>query len=276
MSTKEGELNGELQPTFETVHVEASGSIGYLTLSRPEKLNPLSTRTLRELAGAVRWFDDQRSVKVVIVSGSGRAFCAGADLSGFGDPASNDGLEPRDAAETGWLMARAFEQMRAVTIAAIWGPCVGGGLVLAAVCDFRLAAEDTYFSIPEVDLGIPLAWGGIPRLVRELGPAMTRELVMTGRPFSAGEAKTLGFLNRVLAADEVMQEAERLAHHLAEKSAHALHATKRHINAAMEAMVPSGSSWADADGLVAAMADPESRASAARYLEQIRRPAEPR
>ena len=207
----------------------------------------------------------------MIVSGNGRAFSAGADISSFGDSASNDGLSPRDAAETGWLMARAIEEMRAVTIAAIWGPCVGGGIVLAGACDFRIAAQDTYFSIPEVDLGIPLAWGGIPRLVREIGAAATRELVMTCRPFTADEAAALGFLTRVVAKAEVLPVAEQLAHDLGEKSALALYATKTGINAALEAMVPASGSWSDADSLVVALGDPESRRLSAQYLERVRK-----
>jgi len=263
-------------PEFETLLVDAASSIGRLTLNRPDKLNPLSTLTLRELVEAARWFDTKRHVKVIIVSGAGRAFSAGADISGFGDRDSNDGLSARDGAETGWLMARAFEQMRAVTIAAIWGPCVGGGLVLAGVCDFRIAASDTYFSIPEVDIGIPLAWGGIPRLVRELGPAITRELVLTCRPFSAEEAKSLGFLNRVIAANSatpeaVMAEANSLAENLAKKSSLVLYSTKTSINAAAEAMVPAASGWSDADSLVAALHDPESRECGREYLQRVRK-----
>lgn len=226
-------------PVFETLHVAVEGTNGRLTLSRPDKLDPLSTRTLRELADAARWFDTQREVKTVIVSGEGRAFSARADISSFGDPNGNDGLSPRDAAETGWLMARAIEEMRAVTIAAIWGPCVGRGIVLAGACDFRIAATDTYFSIPEVDLGIPLAWGGIPRLVREIGAAATRDLVMTWRPFTADEAAALGFLTRVVETADVLATAEQLAHDLGQKSGLALHATKTGINAALEAMIPA-------------------------------------
>ena len=263
-------------PEFETLLIDATSSIGRLTLNRPDKLNPLSTLTLCELAEAARWFDTQRHVKVVIVSGAGRAFSAGADISSFGDHNSDDKLSPRDSAETGWLMARAFEQMRAVTIAAIWGPCVGGGLVLAGVCDFRIAASDTYFSIPEVDLGIPLAWGGIPRLVRELGPAATRDLVLTCRPFSADEAKSLGFLNRVVAAgantpEAVMAEVEQLAKNLETKSSMVLYASKTSINAAAEAMVSAGNSWSDADSLVAALHDSESRECGSEYLKRVRK-----
>jgi enoyl-CoA hydratase/carnithine racemase len=166
-------------------------------------------------------------------------------------------------------MADAVEAMAAITVAKIHGHCVGGGVVLAAACDLRVAAEDTYFSIPEVDLGIPLAWGGIPRLVREMGPALTKELVLTCRPFSAGEAKAAGFLNRVVAADQLDQEVAALAELLTTKSSLTLRATKRHVDAVTAQMVGTARSWADADGLAAALHDPESREAAARYLDRV-------
>jgi enoyl-CoA hydratase/carnithine racemase len=156
---------------FATLEVGVEGSIGRLRLNRPEKLNPLGADALRELAAAARWFDAQAGVKVVVVRGAGRAFSAGADLASFSGAAQGS---PREAADLGREMADALEEMRALTIAAIHGWCVGGALVLAAACDLRVAADDARFSIPEVDLGIPLAWGGIPRLVREIGPALTK------------------------------------------------------------------------------------------------------
>ncbi len=187
-------------PELETIRIEADAGarIGRLTLDRAEKLNPLSTRTLEEIAEAAAWFDRHPAVRVVIVSGAGRAFSAGADIASFGGRLTDPDLSPRDAADAGRLMADALEAMRAVTIARIHGHCVGGGVVLAAACDLRVAAADTRFSIPEVDLGIPLAWGGIPRLVREIGPAAAKELVMTCRPFDAAEAHALGLVNRVV------------------------------------------------------------------------------
>ena len=142
--------------------------------------------------------------------------------------------------------------------------------MLAGCCDLRIAADDTRFSIPEVDLGIPLAWGGIPRLVREIGPALTKELVMTCRPFGPDEAFAAGFLNRVVPADEVMSQVEDLAEELCTKSALTLQATKRHVNAVAESMSNAGRNWNDADSLVAALYDPESRAAADRYLERLR------
>ena len=130
---------------------------------------------------------------------------------------------------------------------------------------------DAYFSIPEVDLGIPLAWGGIPRLVREIGPALTKELVMTCRPFTAAEAQAAGFVNRVVAPDELDQEVEDLVAQLLTKSSLTLKATKRHVDAVTRSMVSLDRSWADADSLVAALRDPESRESAAAYLQRVRK-----
>ena len=249
---------------FDTLSVEIEGAIGRVQLNQPEKLNPLSTKALSELAEAARWFDSKGDAKVVVVSGAGRAFSAGADLSTFQGQPEGD---LRAAADQGRLMAEALESMRAVSIAAIQGWCIGGGLVLAAACDLRVATESAQFSIPEVDLGIPLAWGGIPRLVRELGPARTKELVMTCRPFDASEALAAGFLNRVVAEQELEASVDELARQLAGKASHALFATKRHVNAVTEQMVGTMRSWSDADGLLVALTDDECTEARERYLE---------
>jgi enoyl-CoA hydratase/carnithine racemase len=251
-----------------TVEVVADGARGSITLNRPDKLNPLGTETLDELVAAARWFDARPDVKVVVVAGRGRAFSAGADLAAF---AADDAGPSREAADAGRRMADAVEAMRAVTVARLHGHCVGGGLVLAAACDLRVAADTARFSIPEVDLGIPLAWGGIPRLVREIGPALTKELVMTCRPFGADEAKAAGFVNRVVAETDLDDEAEGLVAQLLTKSALTLGATKRHTNAVTEGMVATARSWSDADALLTALHDPESRAAAAAYLGRVQR-----
>ncbi len=249
---------------FKTLTAEVEGAIGHLTLNRPQKLNPLSREALAEIAEAARWFDSHPDVKVVVVGGAGRAFSAGADLGTFQGQPEGD---LRAAADQGRLMAEAVESMRAVTIAAIQGWCVGGGLVLAAACDLRLAADSAKFSIPEVDLGIPLAWGGIPRLVREIGPARTKELVMTCRPFEAAEAHAIGFLNRVVPESSLPQVADELADSLAAKASHALLSTKRHVNAVTEQMLGTARSWADADGLVVGLGDAEGVAAREAYLQ---------
>lgn len=110
-----------------------------------------------------------------------------------------------------------MERMRAVSIAAIHGWCVGGGMVLAAACDLRVASDHARFSIPEVDLGLPLAWGGVPRLVREIGPARAKELIMTCRAFDAAEAAAIGFVNRVVPAADLVEEVDAPARSLAAK-----------------------------------------------------------
>lgn len=253
---------------FDTIAVTVDGPRATLTLDRPDQLNPLSTHTLRELEAAARWLDTHDDLKVVVVGGRGRAFSAGADLSAFGD--GSGGPMPRDDANSGWRMARAMEELRAVTIARIQGWCVGGGVVLAAVCDLRVASRSARFSIPEVELGIPLAWGGIPRLVREIGPALTKELVMTCREFSPDEAKAAGFLNRVVDDDVLDAIVDELAMTLLERPKLALLATKSHTNAVTESMVSTGRSWSDADGLLAGLRDADGRASRRGYLERLR------
>ena len=249
---------------FETLEVNAEGPVGELWLNRPDRLNALSTRVLQELAGAARWFDEQPGVRVVIVGGRGRAFSAGADLDGF--PGIEDaGL--RSAADAGRIMADAMEAMRVPTVASIQGWCVGGGLVLAAACDLRVAADSARFSIPEIDLGIPLAWGGIPRLVREIGPALTKELVITCREFGPEEARAAGFLNRVVPEAELEQAARDLAAQVAARPPGPVAATKRHTNAVTAQMLGTARAWSDADSLIASLLDPECAQARENYFK---------
>ena len=250
---------------FATLKVSVEGALGHLTLARPERLNALSRQTLLDLGAAARWFDEQRDVRVVVVSGEGRSFSAGFDLNDFAKP--DPEWSVRDTADLGRLMAEAVTAMRAVTIAAVHGHCVGGGLVLAASCDLRYAAGDARFSIPEVDLGIPLAWGGIPRLVREIGPAATKELVLTCRTFGPDEARALGFLNAVVAPEELAGHVDGIARSLAAKPGYALRTTKQQVNAVTEEMAGTGRNAADADALVFATYDRESRETSAAYLK---------
>jgi enoyl-CoA hydratase/carnithine racemase len=252
--------------TLRTLRIdhEAGAATAELVLDRPDRLNALSRVMLAEIAAACRWIDDQRELKAVVVRGEGRSFSAGFDLDDFAGQAMES--SPRQTADLGRVAAEALTDVRPLTVAAIHGHCVGGGLVLAAACDLRLAADDTRFSIPEVDLGIPLAWGGIPRLVRELGPAITKELVLTCRPFTAAEAAALRFVNRVVPADELLDAARSLAGELAGKPRFALTTTKQQVNAVTEEMAGTRRNANDADTLAAALADRESRETSRRYL----------
>ncbi|MGH8011931.1 MAG: enoyl-CoA hydratase/isomerase family protein [Candidatus Binataceae bacterium] len=260
---------------FETLKAEIEGAIGSLTLDRPERLNAINATMLLELAEAARWFDLHRELRVVIVKGAGRAFSAGADLqdSPMADgtaPSGNSWLYRREVGQYGLRACEALEQMRAVTIAQVHGYAVGGGVVLVAVCDFRVMADNTVMFIPEVDLGVPLAWGAIPRMVREIGPAMTKELVMTCRRFTAQEAQALGFVNRVTTADRLAAEAHALAEELASKPPVPVVMTKEHVNAVARAMAAGFTGYADGDLMLSSIREEESKAAAESYtLERI-------
>ena len=249
--------------TFDTVTAVVTDRIGQLTLSRPEVLNALSPHCLGEIAQATHYLADQ-GCSIIVVAGEGRAFCAGFDLGAFGD-VTVDGLE---TAKAGHDMASALEDVDAITIASIQGHCVGGGLVLAAACDLRIATSTAQFSIPEVDLGIPLAWGGIPRLVRAIGPSATIDLVATCRRFGAAEAAQLGLLNRVVEEDDLQSTVQDLAASLADKTPSVLATTKRQVHEASEALASTAGSWRDAVMLVQAQRDPASRAAAERHLRK--------
>lgn len=251
------------------LRLTVSDRMAQLTLARPEVLNALSPQVLEGLATAARWLTAQPHLRVVVLAGEGRAFSAGADLAGF-ETLTGSGEEARAAADAGRRAADALEAIPAVTIARLQGRVVGGGVVLAACCDLRVAASDTVFSIPEVDLGIPLAWGGIPRLLREVGPAVTKDLVLTCRPFGAAEAYTIGFVSRVVAPDELDAEVESLAVSLAAKAALPVRATVAQVDAITRAMVNPDRAWSDADTLLSAIRDPECQQAAMAYLARVR------
>ncbi len=254
-------------PELEHIRWEnTNGSpVGTIVLNRPERLNALSVALMTEIIELCNWITDQHHLKVIVMQGEGRAFTAGFDLNDFTNVYG--GANPRAGAELGRIMADTVTNMRQLTIAAVHGHCVGGGVVLTSACDLRMAAAGTRFSIPEVDLGIPLAWGGVPRLVREVGPAIAKELILSCRPFTAEEALQLRFINRVVPADDLISEAQSFADSLASKPTFSLLATKTQVNAVMEEIAGTGRNANDADTLVVALHDEESRAASQRYLE---------
>lgn len=252
---------------FDTVKVEVDGELGRLTLSRPADHNALNATLLHELAEAARWLDHRAGVRVVIVRGEGRFFCPGADLKNLpvADALPSSGkpwLERREVGQLGKRMADAVERMRAITIAQVHGAAVGGGLVLMLACDLRVVAADTILSIPEVELGIPLAWGGVPRLVREVGPARAKELIITARRFTPEEARDMGVVNRVCPPQELARETEALAQNLLAKPSVPLAITKDHVHAVTEAMAPAQTAFADGDVLLGQVLDPEATRAA--------------
>ena len=246
---------------YETITATIEHGIGRLTLNQPDKLNPLGTNTLQDIIDATTWFNKE-NVSVVIVSGNGRAFTAGFDLREF----TNTDSTGKDGAVLGREMAEAVDRMKPVTIASLHGYCIGGGVVLASACDLRIASENTTFSIPEVDLGIPLAWGGIPRLVREIGPAMTKELVMTCRPFDAEEAKSLGFINRVVKDADLESQTMNMAEAIRKRPQSVIETTKNQVRAATDDLASTKNEWVGEMLIGAANKDSVARSAAQNYL----------
>lgn len=257
--------------TDDRVAITTAGPVATITLQRPERLNALDAPTMTEIVRAAERLDDDFDISVVVVAGAGRAFCAGADLTAppLTESSARSGRpwnERREIGQLGRRMADAVERMRPATIARLHGPVIGCGVVLAAACDLRVAALDTTFAIPEIELGIPLAWGGIPLLLREFGPALTKELVMTCRPFDAAEARRAGFLNDVVEPDALDDAVDRLATRLAGMPSVPVAITKNHVNAIARHATAADLSVLDNDVLMNVIHDPASQAAAHDYL----------
>lgn len=231
-----------------------------ITLDRPEKLNAINLRMHAELQQACRDLSDNAAARVVILTGAGRAFSAGADLGGSAsDPnrpalasatAEHSPLRERIRSSAGNRTCAALEGLDQVTIGAVNGLAIGGAVVFLACLDIRVAAESAWFSIPEVDLDIPLTWNALPRLMRELGPARTKELVMTCDRFSSEDALRWGFLNHRVPDVELLSRARDLARKLLDKDPVSLALTKSTCNALAESMVPAHVTHSDRDYLV--------------------------
>jgi enoyl-CoA hydratase/carnithine racemase len=157
--------------------------------------------------------------------------------------------------------------MQAVTIAQVHGAAVGGGVLLMVSCDLRIVARGTVMFIPEVDLGAPYSWGAIPRMVREIGPALTKELVMTCRRFTPEEAKEWRWINRVVPLERIEAEVEQLARELAAKPSVPMMITKDHFNAITRVMGAGITSYADGDLARAVAAEEEAQVAVVAYAK---------
>jgi enoyl-CoA hydratase/carnithine racemase len=216
-----------------------------VTLDRPEKLNALSIAVHDELQHLCAALETDHEVRVVLLTGAGRAFSAGAEL---GDrrptPPVND-IDRRARAHLGGRTCEMLDRLPQVTIGVANGLAVGGAVVLLSCCDLRLAAESAWFSIPEVELDLPLTWQALPRLMRELGPARTKELVMACDRFTARQAADWGFLNHVHPDDELLPAARALAARLLSMDALTLAMTVSACRALENTMVPKEVTWSD-------------------------------
>lgn len=256
---------------FKSFLVQKKGNIGFLRLNNPKRLNSLSLEVMKELVDAAQWFDQQGDIKVVIISGEGRAFSAGVDLKDIPKDALKEetwnGLQ--DISQLGYRMIEAISHMRAITIAQVHGFAIGGAFLLMLACDFRIVEENAFFSIPEVDIGLPLTFGGIPKLVAEIGPAKTKELVMTCRRIFPEEMKSMGLINHIANQDELADHCLKLALQLVAKPALPLRMTKEQVNAVTQSTVSGYSASAEGDMLQNALKDPESQKAARAYHAKI-------
>jgi enoyl-CoA hydratase/carnithine racemase len=223
-----------------------------ITLSRPEKLNAIDLQMHDEMERACFDLKHDADARVVIITGAGRAFSAGADLRSVAEAPPQSELEARQRVGGGSRSSDAIESLDQVTIAVVNGLAVGGAVVWAACCDLRLAAESAWFSIPEVDLNLPMTWNSLPRLMRELGPARTKELVMTCDRFSAQDAERWGFVNHVYPDAKLLPEARAFAQKLLAKDPMSLAIVKTTVSALAKQMVPAEATQSDREMLLLA------------------------
>ncbi|MBI5283856.1 MAG: enoyl-CoA hydratase/isomerase family protein [Chloroflexi bacterium] len=240
---------------METLLVERDAELEGLvtiTLNRPDKLNAINVTMHQEMQQVCRDLQDDIDTRVVILTGAGRAFSSGADLKSRQEGPPKHDIDRRARVGQGNRTCSLLESLDQVTIGAINGLAIGGGVVFATCLDIRLAAESAWFSIPEVDVELPLTWGALPRLMRELGPARTKELVMTCDRFTSVEAARWGFVNHVYPDDLVLHEARKLAAKLLAKDALSLAMTKSATAAMEQLMVPGASSYAEREEMLVA------------------------
>jgi len=213
--------------------LETAGRVGLVHLHRPKNLNALNAQLSRELLDALRSFDRDEAIGVMIVTGSERAFAAGADIE--------------EMARKTQLRAEnyfgAFDEIARLSkpiIAAVSGYALGGGCELALLCDIIIAAESARFGQPEIKLGIQPGIGGSQRLTRAVGKSLAMELILTGRMMPAAEAKAAGMVASVVPQDNLMQEALRLANTIAEYNSPAVRSAKEAVNRAYETSLAEG------------------------------------
>jgi enoyl-CoA hydratase/carnithine racemase len=216
------------------VVVERDDAVARVWLARPEKRNALDTGTLEELVAVFRSFETDDDLRVAVLGGQGPSFSAGADLT---SPPGSDRARGGSARQRRWWMdlgrraVTAIADAQVVTIARMHGHVVGGGLCLALACDFRIATDDARLSLPEVDLGIPLTWGGTARLVHEVGAARARELIMLCEVIDGRQAADWGLVHRTVAADQLDATVDDWASRLAAKPEVAIHMAKSQLRA---------------------------------------------
>lgn len=233
-------------PEHEFFNVSVADRIAHISINRPDKANSLHLPMWEGFVEVMAWADATPEVRVVVLSGEGKHFCAGIDLEMFGGLGLEGGSDVgRQAESLRQLILKlqdsfnAFERCRKPVITAIHGACVGGGVDLITAADLRYATADAKFSIKEVDLGMAADVGTLQRLPHLIGASVMRELAFTGRDFMADEALSIGLLNAVLPTkDALLERVMEVAAQIASKSPTAIRAIKDNILYARDHSVP--------------------------------------
>lgn len=212
---------------FETLKYEKKDGIAYVTASRPKALNAISTKMLDELQQVFTEISNDSDIRVVIFTGEGKAFIAGADIA---EMAAMTGVEGYEAIKRGSKIISTIESMDKPVIAAINGFALGGGCELAMACDIRIASEKARFGQPEVGLGIIPGFGGTQRLPKLVGKGMGKYLIMTGDHVMADEALRIGLVEKVVSPEELMPTCEAIAKKIISNAPIAIRAAKAVIN----------------------------------------------
>lgn len=222
------------------VELEQRGSVGIVTMNRPEALNALNDQVLRELDAMLDAIEANDGILVVVLTGAGRSFVAGADIAQMKDFSA---VEAKKFGAYGNNVFLKLENFQKPVIAAINGFALGGGCELSMACDIRLASEKAKFGQPEVGLGITPGFGGTQRLARIVGTSNAMELILTAKTISASEAKELGLVSHVYPVDELMDQAVALANAIAANAQVAVRQSKAAIRRGLQTDMYTGTSY---------------------------------
>ncbi|MCG8691735.1 MAG: enoyl-CoA hydratase [Minwuiales bacterium] len=221
---------------YECIIVETRGGVGLITLNRPDALNALNSTLVDELADALDTFEADPAVGAMVITGSNKAFAAGADIKEMQSKSFID-VYMEDFITRNW---ERVTTCRKPVIAAVAGYALGGGCELAMMCDFILAGDNAKFGQPEINLGVMPGAGGTQRLTRFVGKSKAMEMVLTARMMDAEEAERSGLVSRVVPADELVDEAVKVAGRIAELSRPSVMMAKEAVNKAYETTLREG------------------------------------
>jgi enoyl-CoA hydratase len=220
---------------YETILVETRGPVGLVTLNRPKALNALNSQVISEINQALRGFDADPEIAVMVLTGSERAFAAGADVKEM------ETLDFMGAYQSDFIGSwQEISRCRKPIVAAVAGYALGGGCELAMMCDIIIAADNAKFGQPEINLGTIPGAGGTQRLTRAVGKAKAMEMVLTGRMMDAEEAERANLVARVVPTTDLLDEALKLAESIAEKSQPMVAMAKEAVNIAYETTLSEG------------------------------------